>query len=182
MRIGILALQGGYNAHAMAVRDLGHSALEIREELQLPHIDGLILPGGESTAQLKLIDRFGLDSPLNEFVQSKKPVLSTCAGLILCAKEVVGPSQRSFGWLDVCVHRNAWGRQLDSFEGYADNEDLPLCFIRAPRITSVGLKTKVLATLNNEAIFVQEENVFGTTFHPELTSDRRVHQMVFGTA
>lgn len=181
MHVGILALQGDYEAHGRALQELGHTTVEIREAVQLNDIDGLVLPGGESTTHLKLIDRFELEAPLDEFIQSGKPVLSTCAGLILCAKEVVGPNQRSFGWLDISVHRNAWGRQLDSFEGVADQDELPLCFIRAPRITQLGSKVEILATLNDEPILVKQGNVIGATFHPELTDDRRVHRMVFGS-
>jgi 5'-phosphate synthase pdxT subunit len=179
MLIGILALQGGYAAHARALEESGHTTLEVREAHQLSRVDGLVLPGGESTTQLKLIDRFELEGPLHAFIQSGKPTLATCAGVILCAREVELPAQRSFGWLDIAVHRNGYGRQLDSFEGFADDEELPLCFIRAPRITSIGADVKVLATLRQEPILVQQGNVIGATFHPELTDDRRIYRRLF---
>jgi 5'-phosphate synthase pdxT subunit len=99
--------------------------------------------------------------------------------VILCAREVELPAQRSFGWLDIAVHRNGYGRQLDSFEGFADDQELPLCFIRAPRITSIGADVKVLATLHREPILVQQGNVIGATFHPELTDDRRIYRRLF---
>jgi len=180
MKIGILALQGGYAAHASALKELGHCPLEIRIPNQLKNIDGFVFPGGESSTQLKLIHRFKLESALQKFIQSGKPVLATCAGLILCAKKVSNPSQKSFGWLDIAIERNAWGSQLDSFEALSDQNHLPLCFIRAPRITQVGPKVEVLATYKSETILVKQANVVGATFHPELTSDRSIHQSVFG--
>jgi len=118
--IGVVALQGGFGAHARAVRDLGHHAIEVRTEADLTGLDGLILPGGESTAQLRLIDRHKLGSGLQAFAASGRPILATCAGLILAARHVISPEQRSFGWMDATVARNAWGRQVDSFEATAD--------------------------------------------------------------
>ncbi|MED5463749.1 MAG: pyridoxal 5'-phosphate synthase glutaminase subunit PdxT [Myxococcota bacterium] len=179
MLIGVLALQGGYAAHAKALEESGHTTLEVREAHQLSHIEGLVLPGGESTTQLKLIDRFELEAPLRAFIESGKPTLATCAGVILCASEVEQPAQRSFGWLDIAVHRNGYGRQLDSFEGFADDGELPLCFIRAPRITRVGSDVQILATLGQEPVLVQQGNVIGATFHPELTDDRRIYRALF---
>lgn len=187
--IGVLALQGGWAAHKAALADLGHAAVEVRTPAQLARVDGLILPGGESTTHLKLIDRYGLAAPLEAFVAAGKPVLATCAGLILAAR-AVSPAQRSFGWLDVAVARNAWGRQVHSFEGFADPTPpggpfaselpLPLLFIRAPRIESVGPDIEVLATLDGEPIMVRRGAVIGAAFHPELTPDRRVHHLAFG--
>jgi len=208
-RIGILAVQGGFGAHARALDDLGHQAVEVRAAEDLSSLDGLILPGGESTAQLRLIERNRLGAPLGKMVESGRPVLATCAGLILAARHVTGPEQRSFGWIDATISRNAWGRQVDSFEDIADAfcppqapadigsspvvarlpleravaselRLLPLVFIRAPRIVQIGPAVQVLASLQGEPIFIRQGNVFGATFHPELTADRRVHRAIFG--
>ncbi len=206
-RIGVLALQGGFGAHVRALSDLGHRAIEVRAEADLAGLDGLVLPGGESTAQLRLIERFQLGGPLDAFVASGRPILATCAGLILAARRVTGPEQRSFGWIEATVSRNAWGRQVDSFEATADgqgegpilakcptstssNRDrchtlsrkpgpLPLVFIRAPRIVHTGAKVEVLATLAGEPVLIRQGNLLGATFHPELTPDRRVHRTAF---
>jgi len=161
----------------------------VRTADELATVDGLILPGGESTTHLKLIDRFGLAEPLDRFVKSGKPVLATCAGLILSAG-TVEPEQTSFGWLDVDVARNAWGRQVHSFEGEADTPPadgpfagqapLHVVFIRAPRIRALGPRVEVLATLDGEPIMIRQGAVIGASFHPELTPDRRVHRLAFG--
>jgi 5'-phosphate synthase pdxT subunit len=124
--IGVVALQGGFGAHARAVRDLGHHAIEVRTEADFTGLDGLILPGGESTAQLRLIDRHRLGSGLQAFAASGRPILATCAGLILAVRHVISPEQRSFGWIDATVARNAWGRQVDSFEATADKPSLSI--------------------------------------------------------
>ncbi len=179
MTIGVLALQGGFAAHRAALEALGHEVVLVRYADQLAGLDGLVLPGGESSTMLKILDREGLNEALDAFVRSGRPVLATCAGLILAAREVEGPAQRSFGWLDVTVRRNAWGRQLNSFEAVADGTDLPLVFIRAPRIEAVG-DVEVALTFRDEPILVRHGNVTGATFHPELTSDRRIHREVFG--
>jgi 5'-phosphate synthase pdxT subunit len=186
-RIGVLALQGGYAAHAAMLTALGHDPVEVRDPGPFggagAHLDGLCFPGGESTTQLRLIARFGLRAALDDFIASGRPVLATCAGLVLAAARVSNPEQPSFGWLDVTVVRNGWGRQLDSFEDVADVGDggaLPLTFIRAPRITDVGQGVEVLAELRGEPILVRQRNVTGATFHPELTGDVRVHRWVFG--
>jgi len=184
--IGVLALQGGYEAHARALRELGHTVVEVRTADELAFVDGLVLPGGESTTHLILIERFGLEAPLNAFVASGRPLLATCCGLILSAKRVTGPEQRSFGWLDVDVSRNAWGRQVHSFEALADRTSaigpVPLLFIRAPRITRVGKSATVLATYEGEPVLVRQGSVTAGAFHPELTPDRTVHERVFGRA
>jgi 5'-phosphate synthase pdxT subunit len=183
-RLGVLALQGGYAAHAQALRTLGHSVHEVRTAEALKSVQGLVLPGGESTTHLVLLERFGLWTPLDAFVRAGHPVLATCCGLILSAREVVSPAQASFGWVDVVVARNAWGRQVHSFEGTADAGSklgpVPLVFIRAPRILAVGEGVEVLATCDGEPVVVQHGNVTAAAFHPELTNDLSLHTRVFG--
>ena len=200
-RVGVLALQGGFAAHAAALAAAGHQPVEVRDAAALAPgggLAGLVLPGGESTTMLHLIERFGLAAPLGAFVRAGWPVLATCAGLILAARAVARPAgrersertrlfrsgpdqaQASFGWLDVAVVRNGWGRQLDSFEAVADDGVTPLVFIRAPRIVEVGAGVEVLATCAGEPVLVRQGNVTAATFHPELTPDRRIHQAVFG--
>jgi len=183
-RLGVLALQGGYDAHARTLRRLGHAVDEVRTPDDLARVDGLVLPGGESTTHLILIDRFALEAPLRAFVARGKPVLATCCGLILSAAEVTSPAQRSFGWVDVTVARNAWGRQVHSFEDTADPESpvgpVAMLFIRAPRILRVGSAVEVRATYLGEPVLVRQGNVTAGTFHPELTGDVRVHEAVFG--
>jgi pyridoxal 5'-phosphate synthase pdxT subunit len=175
-RIGVLALQGAFDAHARALERLGHETRRVRAPRDLEGLDGLVLPGGESTVQLRLLERFGLRDAVDAFVASGAPVLATCAGLILAAREVTNPAQPSFGWLDVSVARNAWGRQVESFEAVDDSGQLPLVLIRAPRITRVGEGVEVLATLRGEPVLVRQANVTGATFHPELTERLDVHR------
>jgi len=175
-RIGVLALQGDFAAHARALAEAGAEPVLVREAQALTGIAGLVLPGGESTTLLRLIERHALAEPLDAFARSGRPLLATCAGLILAAREVTEPSQPSFGWIDATVARNAWGRQLDSFEAIADGGDLPLVCIRAPRIRSVGPRVEVLARYAGEPVLIREGTVWGATFHPELTADRRVHR------
>lgn len=176
--VGLLALQGGFAPHARALREIGLPTREVREARDLDAIDGLVLPGGESTAQLRLIERHRLDEALESFVASGRPVLATCAGLVLAARQVK-PVQKSFGWLDLEVERNAYGRQLDSFEDLADGDDLPLVFIRAPRISAMGKGVAVLARWRGEPVLVRAGAVTAAAFHPELTPDRRVHRLAF---
>ena len=186
--IGVLALQGGWGAHIRALTELGHATRQVRTPGDLDGLAGLILPGGESTTHLKLIDRFALRAPLDAFVASGKPVFCTCAGMILAAAAVHGPSQPSFGWIDVEVTRNGWGRQVHSFEARADDalpgddNPLKLLFIRAPRVQSVGPEAAVLATFEGEPVLVRQGNVWAGSFHPELTDERRLHARIFGQA
>ena len=180
-RVGVLAVQGAFERHAEVVRSLQHTAVFVRTAADLAALDGLILPGGESTVQLMLIERLGLEPPLRALVEAGKPVLATCAGVILAARSVQNPEQRSFGWTDLTVARNAYGRQLDSFEAESDTEPkLSMVFIRAPRITAHGPAVTVLARHKGEPVLVRERNVTCATFHPELTDDPRVHREVFG--
>jgi len=182
-RVGVLALQGAFERHSEVVKELGHEPVLVNSAHPLATLDGLILPGGESTVQLMLIERLGLEDSLRAFVASGKPVLATCAGVILSARSVSNPEQRSFGFIDLSVVRNAYGRQLDSFEAESDAEPkLPLVFIRAPRITAHGPGVEVLARHRSEPVLVRERNLTCATFHPELSGDTRVHALVFGSA
>jgi len=180
LRVGVLALQGGFAAHVRALHAVGVDTREVRAPVDLRGLDGLVLPGGESSVQLALLDRLGLETPLRAFVAGGAPVLATCAGLILASRAIALSSQPSFGWLDVIVLRNAYGRQQESFEARSDDGRWPLVFIRAPRIMAVGAGVRVLATYRGEAVLVQQGNVVGAAFHPELTSDVSVHALAFG--
>lgn len=183
LRVGVMALQGAFEAHLAALTRLGHHGVEVRDASQLAGLDGLIFPGGESTTQLKLIRWGGLEGPLSAFVASGRPVLGTCAGVILAAREVRNPSQPSFGWLDVVVERNGYGRQLDSFEATSDGHrgraSVPLVFIRAPRIVDVGPAVEVLETLDGEPVLVRQGALYGACFHPELADDLSLLGSIF---
>jgi pyridoxal 5'-phosphate synthase pdxT subunit len=187
-RIGVLAVQGAFARHAQVLSDLGHDARLVREPRDFVGLDGIVLPGGESTVQLEMIGRLALEAPLRELCASERPVLATCAGLILLAHAVTDPAQKSFDAIDIDVVRNGWGRQLDSFQALSDqslpgdSEPLPLVFIRAPRIGRVGRRAEVLASFRGEPVLVSQRNVTGATFHPELTGDPRVHARVFGSS
>jgi pyridoxal 5'-phosphate synthase pdxT subunit len=177
--IGILAVQGAFEAHARAVRDVGHQAVLVRSlaDLSSRRLNGFIFPGGESTVQLDLIERLELEEPLREMIASGIPILATCAGLILLASEVTHPHQRSFSAIDVTVARNGWGRQVDSFEALSDDPDhaRELIFIRAPRITRVGADVEVVDTFDGEPVLVRSKNIICATYHPELGEDRELH-------
>jgi pyridoxal 5'-phosphate synthase pdxT subunit len=182
--IGVLALQGAFARHAEMLAALGHSVVLVRQAGELPRLDGLVLPGGESTVQLQLAARLGIEDEIREMIAHGRPVLATCAGLILLARTVSGPEQRSFDAIDVTVSRNGWGRQLDSFEAPSDEPfeggaPLPLVCIRAPRILAVGANARILARFRGEPVLVRQGNLVGATFHPELTEDRRVHHLAF---
>lgn len=178
--VGVLALQGGYSLHVDVLRKLGHATVEVRTASHFTNLQGLVLPGGESSVHLKLLERNGLMQPLKEFLSSGKPVLATCAGLILCARKIENPEQFGFACLDIGVERNAWGSQADSFE-CASDKGAPLVFIRAPRIRDVGADVKVLDTLNGEPVLVRQGNITGATYHPEMTEFSAVHDEVFRT-
>jgi 5'-phosphate synthase pdxT subunit len=165
--VGVLALQGGFDAHVRALEGAGLAARLVKNAPDLDGLDGLILPGGESPAQLRLIARGRLEAPLQAFFASGKPVLGTCAGLILLAREVT-PPQHVLGWLDVAVDRNAYGSQLDSFEAEDDSGRRRLVFIRAPKITQVGPGVEVVARLRGEPVLVRQGRIWGAAYHPEL--------------
>lgn len=178
-RIGVLAIQGDYAAHAEALSECGAIPVEVRKREELAGLDGLILPGGESTTILKFLERGRLFDDLKHFC-STRPVFGTCAGAILLAREVRNPAQRSLGVLDAVVERNAYGRQIDSSILLSDTKlhggKLEMVFIRAPRIVETGADVEVLAERDGMATLVRQGKVMAATFHPELTSDRRVHQ------
>lgn len=182
MKIGVLALQGDFAMHARALRRCGVEVVEIRKPEQLDDIDGLIMPGGESTTLLKLMDLWGFVPAIEKFHESGKPIFGTCAGLILAAREVSNPAQSSLKLIDVGVERNAYGRQRESFEtqGTAtlDGHPVPIemVFIRAPRIRRVGPGVETLASHGGEAVMARQGSVLVATFHPELTEDPTVHE------
>jgi 5'-phosphate synthase pdxT subunit len=178
MTIGVLALQGGFDAHLAALATAKIDARPVRAARDLDGLRGLVLPGGESTTQLRLIARHQLEGPLRDLAGRGVPVLATCAGLILAARSVL-PAQPSFGWLDVAVTRNAWGRQKDSFEADDDDARRRLVFIRAPRVTAVGRGVEVLATYRGEPVLVRQRNVTGAAYHPELAGPE-LHRELFG--
>ncbi|MGD0859605.1 MAG: pyridoxal 5'-phosphate synthase glutaminase subunit PdxT [Terracidiphilus sp.] len=177
-RIGVLAIQGDYAAHAEALAEVRAEPCEVRKPEQLAGLDGLILPGGESTTILNFLKHRFFDA-LEEFCGSH-PVFGTCAGAILLAREVVNPAQRSLGLLDATVERNAYGRQIDSTiltaETTLPGGPLEMVFIRAPRIVSAGPGVEVLARRDGFPVLVRQGSIMAATFHPELSSDRRVHQ------
>lgn len=179
-RIGVLALQGDFEAHANVYRTLGVDVVEVRRVAQLEALDGLVLPGGESTTLLKLMEDEPWFDALREFHDNGKALFATCAGTILLAREVAGSEQRSLGLLDVTIRRNAFGRQIDSFETNLEvaGEDGPLkaVFIRAPRFEATAPHVEVLATLGEEPVLVRQDTILAATFHPELTDDHRLHR------
>jgi 5'-phosphate synthase pdxT subunit len=187
-RIGVLALQGDFALHLAALRRAGAEGREVRRPAQLAGLDGLILPGGESTTMLRLLASSGLGAALPAFAASGKPLLGTCAGLILLAQEVLDPPQPSLGLLDTTVRRNAYGRQLDSFEAdgeFATNgraEPLRMVFIRAPRIVRTGPGVETLMAHDGDPVLVRQGSILAATFHPELTADGRVHRYFLGMA
>jgi 5'-phosphate synthase pdxT subunit len=178
-RIGILAIQGDYAAHAEALAANGAEPVEVRKPEELAGLDGLILPGGESTTMLKFLTKHHFFEALKEYC-SHHPVFGTCAGAILLAREVRNPAQISLGVLDVVVERNAYGRQIDSAilteETSLAGGPLEMVFIRAPRIVAIGAGVQVLALREDSPVLVRQGDVMAATFHPELSSDRRVHR------
>ncbi len=178
-RIGVLAMQGDFAAHAGALREAGGDPILVRKPEQLAELDGLILPGGESTTFLKFLERDGFADGLERFVQ-EKPAFGTCAGCILLAKQVTHPEQQSLGVLDIAVERNAYGRQIDSAilveQTKLAGGPLEMVYIRAPRITRLGDNVEVLAERDGSPVLVRQGKLMAATFHPELSADRRVHR------
>lgn len=176
-RIGVLALQGDFAEHKQALERAGAEAVEVRLPHQLENLDGLIIPGGESTTLRKLADHYGLMKPLRAFAH-ERPVWGTCAGAILLAQKIVG-QEPHLGVMDMTVQRNAFGRQINSFVAHLAIEggSYPAVFIRAPLIISVGSEVAVLATLpDGQIVAAQQGHLLATAFHPELTRDLRFHE------
>ena len=176
MKIGVLALQGDFDAHRKRLEQLGAEVVLVKKPEHLDQIDGLVIPGGESGTFLKLLGESGFEK-LKQFVHAK-PSFGTCAGAILLANEVENPKQSGLGALDIRIRRNAYGRQIDSSirQGWLGKEPLEMVFIRAPKIERVGPGVEVLATEGNDPVAVRQGRVMAATFHPELSEDTRVHQ------
>ena len=184
-KIGVLALQGDFEKHEKALERAGAEAVQVRSAADLERVDGLIIPGGESTTMLKLLEEEKLLEPLREFGR-RRPMFGTCAGAILLATEVLNRPQLSLGLMDIDVERNAYGRQLDSRIARLTPEgmegDLEAVFIRAPIIRRVGEQVKVLASYQGDPVLVEQGRHLVATFHPELTDDPRIHQMFLETS
>jgi 5'-phosphate synthase pdxT subunit len=184
--VAVLALQGDFEAHRRMLGRIGIESFEAKRPEEIESAGGFILPGGESTTIWKFFESAPWEEAIRGFAASGRPVLGTCAGAIVLAREVTHPVQRGMGLLDISVERNAYGRQVDSFVGQAEapalGGELPAVFIRAPRIRGVGPGVDVLATRSGEPVLVRQGSVLAATFHPELTDDERVHRMVFGDA
>lgn len=180
-RVGVLALQGDVREHFRVLTALEVEPVRLNRPEQIDDIDGLIIPGGESTTIGKLATRFGLIEPMREAIRDGLPAYGTCAGLILLSAGLTEGEQPLLGVLDVTVQRNAFGRQNESFESPLEisgfDEPFPGVFIRAPWVAKVGNDVEVLANVDGHPVMVQEGNVMATSFHPELTDDRRIHQL-----
>jgi len=175
-KIGVLAIQGDFDAHRRRLEELEADVVEIRKPEQLDAIDGLVIPGGESGAFLKILGDAGF-AKLKDFVRTK-PTFGTCAGAILLAKEVTNPAQAALGALDITIRRNAYGRQLDSSirTGSMDGQPLEMVFIRAPKIERLGAGVEVVATEGNDPVVVRQGKTMAATFHPELSDDTSIHR------
>lgn len=176
-KIGVLALQGDFEAHRRAIERAGGEAVEVRTAADLEAVDGLVIPGGESTTMLKLLDIENLFEPLRKFGETK-PIFGTCAGAILLAREVVNPPQSSLGLIDLTIERNGYGRQIDSRIAQIDVEGHPseAVFIRAPIIRRVGPTVKVLAKYLDDPVLIEQGKHMAATFHPELSASDAIHR------
>lgn len=188
MKVGVLALQGAFARHVALLTRLGVGAVEVRTPDDLADVHGLVIPGGESTTISKLLDANGLFDPVAERLAAGTPALGTCAGMILLATEVLDgrPDQRSFGAVDIAVRRNAFGRQVDSFEADLDVRGIEgppvhAVFIRAPFVERAGDDVDVLAELEGHPVLVRQGPVVATAFHPELGGDDRIHELFLST-
>jgi 5'-phosphate synthase pdxT subunit len=179
MKIGVLAIQGDYEAHKARLEQLGAEVTLVRKPEQLDAIDGIVIPGGESSTFLNFLAERAFLEKLRDFV-STKPTFGTCAGAILLAKHVENPPQQSLGAMDIRIRRNAYGRQIDSSIREAQTKlgqkPLEMVFIRAPKIVGTGKNVEVLATANGDPVLVRQGKILAATFHPELSEDTRVHQ------
>ncbi len=183
MIVGVLALQGAFARHGVVAADLGHEVVEVRRPEHLTDVDRLIMPGGESTTMSFLLESSGLFDPLAERIAGGMAVFGTCAGMILLSTDVLDgrEDQRSFGAIDLAVRRNAFGRQVDSFEADIDVEGLdapfPAVFIRAPGVERCGSDVDVLATVDDKPVLCRQGSTMVAAFHPELSDDRRLHEL-----
>ena len=181
--IGILGLQGDYAAHGNMLDALGVDWRVVKKPEQLTtDLKGLIFPGGESTTLIKLMDSWAFWEPLRDFAAAGKPIFGTCAGMILLAKSVSNPPQQSLGLIDIDVERNSYGRQVDSFEGTGalgvngQTREMPMIFIRAPRIARLGQGVEALATCRDDVVMARQDQILVASFHPELIDDVSVHR------
>ncbi len=178
IKIGVLGLQGAVREHVRSIEESGAEAVVVKKVEQLAEVDGLILPGGESTTMRRLIDKYNFLDELKRFANQGKPVFGTCAGLILLAKRVVGYEEPHIGAMDVTVERNSFGRQRESFEADLNitgvAEDFPAVFIRAPHIVEAGENVEVICKHDGRIVAAREGNFLGCSFHPELTDDHRI--------
>lgn len=185
MKIGILGFQCAVIEHQRHIEQLGQEAVVVRYTEQLAEIDGIILPGGESTTMGKLLNRTGMMEPFREKIQQGMPVWGTCAGMILLAKELDQDPVVHLGMMDITVRRNAYGTQIDSFDTQVvipevSDEQIPLVFIRAPYIVRTGERVKVLCEVERHVVAAREKNMLATSFHPELTGNAAFHQYFIG--
>ena len=180
MQVGVLALQGAFAAHSDCLTSIGVQSIEVRNPEQLSSVDALLMPGGESSTMSQLLESSGLFDPIATRIADGMPVFGTCAGMILLASEILDgrSDQRNFSAIDISVRRNAFGRQVDSFEATINSSvgDFHGVFIRAPRIERVGDQVEVLGSINDEPVLVRQGNVLAASFHPELSNDARLHE------
>ena len=184
MKIGVLAVQGAFIGHEHMIEKIGHTAIEIRQKDDLKGLDGLILPGGESTVQGQLLNKLDMMDDIRAMINNGLPTLATCAGLILLSEHIADDDTVHIGTLPVTVKRNAYGRQLSSFVTNADIKHIgnyPMTFIRAPYIENVSDGVEVLATVDNHIVAARFNNQIGLSFHPELTGDTRIHEYFLST-
>lgn len=180
MQVGVLALQGAFAAHSECLSSIGVQSIEVRTQEQLNFVDSLLMPGGESSTMSQLLESSGLFDPIAARISDGMPVFGTCAGMILLASEILDgrSDQRNFSAIDISVRRNAFGRQVDSFEATISSSVgvFQGIFIRAPRIERVGAQVEVLGSINDEPVLVRQGNVLAASFHPELSNDARLHE------
>ena len=183
MMVGVLGLQGDFEAHCKMLERAGEEVCVVKKPQELTKLKSLVIPGGESTTLIRLMELCGFWNALHQFYQEGKAIFGTCAGMILLAQKVKNPTQKSLGLIDVTVERNSYGRQRESFETTgtffeADGRsvEIPLVFIRAPRIQQLGSKVKPLGFWNDESIIARQDRILVASFHPELTDDLTVHQ------
>ena len=187
MRIGVLALQGDVVEHLAALEESGADALAVKTKSDLDRVDALVIPGGESTTVMKLLDRFQLADPIVRRTRDGMPLWGTCMGMIVIARDVAGMRQPTLDLIDVSVRRNAFGRQNDSAEvplpiPALGSQDFPAIFIRAPWVERAGPSVQTLAQRDGHPVMIRQDNILATAFHPELSADRRVHEYFIGMA